>query len=103
MTQQSVHTVLAGSAAASGVPCTEKDPELWFPKRDLYREADDQERAEKLCAGCPLAAQCLDYALSAREEHGIWGGMTAKDRLDLLNRRQGGSITGRLLRPGAAA
>ena len=38
------------------------------------------ETAEKLCAGCPFLEQCLDYAVAAQEEHGIWGGTTYEMR-----------------------
>jgi len=44
-----------------------------------YREA----RAKKVCAGCPVATQCLDHALRAGEVHGIWGGMNEVERRNL--------------------
>ena len=36
--------------------------------------------AKQLCQMCPLKALCAEYALEAREEFGIWGGLTAQDR-----------------------
>ena len=29
---------------------------------------------KKVCAACPVARDCLTYAIVEREEHGIWGG-----------------------------
>lgn len=30
--------------------------------------------AEAMCAGCPLAKICLEYALAQKEDFGVWGG-----------------------------
>ena len=43
--------------------------------------------AARFCAGCPVRIDCLDYALTNRIEHGIWGGFSARDRKTL--RRKG--------------
>lgn len=40
-------------------------------------------RGKKLCAGCPVRDECLDWAL-VHEEEGIWGGLTEKERARLL-------------------
>jgi WhiB family transcriptional regulator, redox-sensing transcriptional regulator len=34
---------------------------------------------EKLCNSCPVAQDCLDYAI-IYEERGVWGGTTEKER-----------------------
>lgn len=36
--------------------------------------------AKALCARCPVADTCLDYALRHSERFGIWGGKTPKER-----------------------
>lgn len=33
------------------------------------------EQAKAICARCPVSADCLSYARSAKEEHGIWAGV----------------------------
>ena len=38
------------------------------------------DRARGLCHGCPIAAQCLAYAIAADEEHGLWGGLDRMER-----------------------
>jgi transcription factor WhiB/Homeodomain-like domain-containing protein len=53
--------------------CAEVDPELWFPDRGQgYRAAG--AAAKRICAGCPVRAQCLAFALAAGPEFGIWAG-----------------------------
>lgn len=59
--------------ACNGVP-----PEVFFP--DV---GGSPERAKSICASCPVAAECLHYALENREEYGVWGGTSAKQRRDM--------------------
>lgn len=39
-----------------------------------WDEPPTAEEAAKLCGGCPLIKACANYALAARETHGVWGG-----------------------------
>lgn len=39
--------------------------------------------ARKLCQSCPIRLQCLEYAVANNEDHGIWGGMTPRERRGL--------------------
>lgn len=39
------------------------------------------DKALELCAACPVITPCRDYALEW-EMHGIWGGMTERERKD---------------------
>lgn len=49
------------------------------------REAE----AKRVCHECPVQLQCRRHALTAREPHGVWGGLTQSEReAILLNRRQ---------------
>ena len=36
--------------------------------------------AEALCAGCPVAARCLAYALADPSLLGVWAGTDARER-----------------------
>lgn len=57
--------------------CQGVDPELWFIQRsDGDQEVRRQKRiaAKRICNGCPVQVQCLDYARSSGQEYGIWGG-----------------------------
>ncbi|MFE7446120.1 WhiB family transcriptional regulator [Streptomyces chartreusis] len=61
--------------------CRAADPD------ELFVEGVAQNRAKVLCTGCPVRTECLAYALDHRIEHGIWGGMTERERRALLRRR----------------
>ncbi|MFF0484930.1 WhiB family transcriptional regulator [Streptomyces sp. NPDC004435] len=54
---------------------------------ELFVAGAAQNRAKALCAGCPVRAECLAYALDERVEYGVWGGMTERERRALLRRR----------------
>jgi WhiB family redox-sensing transcriptional regulator len=46
-----------------------------------------ETKAKALCASCPVIENCLNWALSTREPHGVWGGTSAEEREQLLSRR----------------
>lgn len=48
----------------------------FFPER-----GENVRPAKKICAGCPVRAECLEYAMSCGiPTHGVWGGYSEKDR-----------------------
>lgn len=53
--------------------CRGMDPELWFP-------LGDGAQARAVCAGCPVADQCLAWAVAIGADDGIFGGLDADDR-----------------------
>lgn len=60
-------------------------PELFFApfgERDAVRDGREA-KAKSLCRRCPVVAECRDYALGAREQHGIWGGLNEVERAAL--------------------
>ena len=40
-----------------------------------FPEDVSEDRAEELCAGCPLLKQCYDFAVESKQEWGVWGGI----------------------------
>lgn len=54
---------------------------------ELFPEGRDQKRARAVCMGCPVRATCLAEALDNRIEWGVWGGMTERERRQLLRQR----------------
>jgi WhiB family transcriptional regulator, redox-sensing transcriptional regulator len=65
--------------------CAQAGPDAWFPDKG---EADLARAAAKVCARCPVSGPCLAHALATREPHGIWGGLTARQRYQLLAERE---------------
>ncbi|WP_281245664.1 WhiB family transcriptional regulator [Propionibacterium cyclohexanicum] len=53
----------------------------------LFPEGKDQKRAKAVCMGCPVRPQCLAEALDNGIEWGVWGGMTERERRQLLRQR----------------
>lgn len=59
-------------------------PPTWPERRD---EKDRRERhAKSLCEGCPVRAECLEFALSSNEAYGVWGGLNELERKHLATR-----------------
>lgn len=63
--------------------CRDMDPDIFFPSDGLGVEA-----AQKICAECPVAEQCLEYALTHRIDHGVWGGASERARRRILRERR---------------
>ncbi|MCZ4602667.1 WhiB family transcriptional regulator [Streptomyces sp. Lzd4kr] len=64
----------------------------------LFLEGVAQEASKHICRPCPVRTECLVHALDERIEHGVWGGMTERERRALLRRRPGVTSWGRLLK-----
>lgn len=65
--------------------CRGMGPDLFFPDP---RDGATSVEAKKVCAGCPVRVQCLDYAVEHLEDHGVWGGMTQKGILKVRRARK---------------
>ncbi|WP_263977102.1 WhiB family transcriptional regulator [Streptomyces sp. NK08204] len=61
--------------------CHATDPD------ELFVDGAAQHTAKAVCTGCAVRTECLAYALDNRIEHGVWGGMTDRERRALLRRR----------------
>ena len=60
--------------------CAQTDPELFFPEKGGSTRA-----AKAVCAGCPVRAECLEYALAHDERFGVWGGTSERERRRLTH------------------
>lgn len=69
--------------------CRGEDPDLFFPPED-GNAVDANRKARAICAGCPVAAQCLEFALAAPERWGTWGGKSERQRRDMRAQAGGG-------------
>ena len=75
------------SSAACRQP--DVDPEWFFPVGDIGPALHEVAAAKAVCAGCPVAQECLEWAVRMGESAGIWGGTTPEERRGLrAGRRQ---------------
>ena len=72
--------------------CRYADPDLFFPVAANTATSQEATRALRICDGCAVKRQCLDFAMRHGEANGIWGGTTPEERVRVLrgrNRRPG--------------
>ncbi|HJO79346.1 MAG: transcription factor WhiB [Acidimicrobiaceae bacterium] len=63
--------------------CANTHPSHFFPSDGV-----GVELAKQACAGCPVLEQCLEYALTHRVEHGVWGGCSERQRRRIRRQRR---------------
>ena len=66
--------------------CRASSPSEFFPSDGV-----GVDKARKVCAECPVKVDCLEYALTHRIDHGVWGGCSERERRRILRRRRVGS------------
>ena len=55
--------------------CAQTDPEAFFPEK-----GGSTREAKRICLGCEVRDNCLEYALAHDERFGIWGGLSERER-----------------------
>lgn len=65
--------------------CTDMPSDIFF---FLEGERGEPRRtreaiAKAICATCAVITECREFALSAQEPYGIWGGLSEEDRMSL--------------------
>lgn len=55
--------------------CAQTDPEAFFPEK-----GGSTREAKRICLGCEVRDECLEYALAHDERFGIWGGLSERER-----------------------
>lgn len=61
--------------------CREHDPDMWFPTPG---DKPTRRAAVRICRACPVAVECGREAFAIDAADGIWGGLTSKQRSNLL-------------------
>jgi WhiB family transcriptional regulator, redox-sensing transcriptional regulator len=69
--------------------CADKPPSLFFPSDGVGVEV-----ARRVCAECPVRQECLEYALTNRIDHGVWGGTSERERRRIIKARAKAQSTG---------
>lgn len=64
--------------------CRGMDPDKFHPERWAQQKVRD---AKAVCAKCPVATDCLEYALKNAEKIGIWGGTSEVERVRIRRQR----------------
>ena len=66
--------------------CSQTDPEAFFPEK-----GGSTREAKKVCRGCEVRAECLEYALENDERWGVWGALSERERRRLKRDRAEGA------------
>lgn len=61
--------------------CAQTDPEAFFPEK-----GGSTREAKAVCAACPVREACLAWAIKTNQPHGVWGGLSEKERRKLRSR-----------------
>ena len=64
-------------------PCVQTDPDAFYPEKSQPNRA-----AKSVCGSCPVREECLEYALDNGERHGVWGGLSERERWALQRQRR---------------
>lgn len=57
--------------------CAQVGGDFWYAEKGDHAAV---AHAKKICRQCPVIQECLSHALQQNEEHGVWGGMTKRER-----------------------
>lgn len=69
-------------------PC-QQNPDYWdddLPGLDWETRKTQIAGAKKLCDECPVKFLCREYAVTAHEPAGVWGGLSTADREKLVTK-----------------
>jgi WhiB family redox-sensing transcriptional regulator len=65
--------------------CRHVDRDLFFPAKG---DRETPGWLVRLCHKCPVEVQCLEYALAIGTRHGVWGGLTERERRRIARARR---------------
>jgi WhiB family redox-sensing transcriptional regulator len=75
-------TLAARPAWHCQAACRGQPQELWYPERRGQSAA-----GREICAGCPVQAECGEWAIVHNEEFGTWGAMDPTERKAVRRQR----------------
>jgi WhiB family redox-sensing transcriptional regulator len=78
----SIQTAADSLAWQDDALCAQTDPESFFPERGA-----STRQAKETCMACEVRSECLEYALTHGEPHGVWGGLSERERRRLKRGR----------------
>jgi WhiB family transcriptional regulator, redox-sensing transcriptional regulator len=60
--------------------CANLDTNMFFPTGLTGSSIEQTNLAKSVCKDCPVANQCLEFALRTLQDYGVWGGRTEEER-----------------------
>ena len=78
MSTPNLRGIVASPEWMAAAACRESDPALFYPET-----GHSSRDGRAVCARCPVRAACLAYAIEHREYHGVWGGLSERQRRHL--------------------
>jgi WhiB family redox-sensing transcriptional regulator len=66
--------------------CLDEDPERFFPIGNGTEAVTQMEEAKGICSQCDVVQTCLQWAMSAGQDTGVWGGLSEDERRALKRR-----------------
>lgn len=61
--------------------CRTVDPELFFhPDQERGPNKDERTiKAKQICSTCVVVKECLSFAITTRQDFGVWGGLDEEE------------------------
>jgi WhiB family redox-sensing transcriptional regulator len=78
-----IQIALTGPNLTGGACAQDPDPDVMFPHPTDH---GGNAHAKSICRACDVMGDCAAWALDARERHGVWGGLTERDRESIWRR-----------------
>ncbi len=66
--------------------CREVGTEFFFTEENNETNISVYALGKTICSGCSVRQQCLEWAVR-HEAHGLWGGMTPRERMLIRKKR----------------
>lgn len=61
--------------------CRGVDTNMFFPEQNMV------SAVRMMCATCPVKQECLEYAIVNVIQHGVWGGLSERQRRKIRSKR----------------
>ena len=74
--------------------CRTMPAEMFFPVGSTGLAVEDVQAAKSVCGTCEVRTRCLDFALTSRQEFGVWGGTDEDERRLMLKAARAGRSAG---------
>lgn len=68
--------------------CRDTAPDLFFPVGTTGPALDQIAAAKRVCEGCLVRKECLEYSLITNQDSGVWGGASEEERRLIRKKRR---------------